>query len=388
MATLSRELRKHSLMFLLLLGVLMFCAGCGSSGSSSGPSGQSQTVVNQTIYVSQGAEVDSFPISSSLAQTGNVAPATALTGTNTTFSDTHRTAFDSTGRMYETDYGNGVVDIFPSGATGNVAPTAYITVSNASGIAIDASDNVYVSDYDDSIIYVYPAVASTATGAISTSPTYSIQGSTTTLNWPNGIALNTKGTQLWVANEDAGDVLCFTLPTTVVFGAQNLAPIATITGIPDTTATPASVTPFGEVHSVALDSSNLVYVTGTSTSNTGDTKSNASSGNNYTSAIYIYSSSAVQGVSGAATPVATITGSNTGLENLNGISLDYNNNIYVGNNADYIDGGNPGAEVLVFLAGSQGNVAPVATIGQGSDDTNKTGITAIHGVTIGPTPKS
>lgn len=332
----------------------MFGAGCGSSSHSS------PTVSwpsNQTVYVSQTTEVNSFPISSTLAKNGNVAPPTALTSSS--FADTHRTAFDSSGRMYETDLENGAVYIFSSGATtGSVAPTATIAMTapapgigdaTASGIAIDSSNNVYVSDKGNNAIDVYSAIAAGATGTLSAGPAYTIYGTNTTLNAPNGIALDSTGTKLWVANEAGNDVLCFTLPAAGTTGAQNLTPTATITNAA-----------FSTVHSLALDSSNLLYVTNSSTTR---------------SAVYVYLPSAT----GVAAPTATISGSQTGLSSLNGISLDSENNIYVGNN--YEVNNNPAAEVLVFQAGVFGNVAPVATIGGGD-----TGIDFIHGVTVGPTP--
>ena len=341
-----RESCWRHLLLVGLSGVLMLGIGCSSSGSLDWFIKSITWPKNQSVYVSQEVAVDSFPISSSLAQNGNVSPATALTGINTTFNDTHRTAFDSSGRMYETDISTGTVDIFPAGASGNVAPTASIDLDCPSGIAIVASNNVFVSSCDN-VIYVYPAVASGTTGTLSTSPTYSIEGANTTFKFPNGIALNSTDTELWVANEENHDVLCFTLPSSGTTGTQNLTPKATITN-----------TAFLRVHSLALDSSNNVYVTNTNTNAAGD------------SGVYVYPSTAT----GAATPSATIVGSSTGFFNPNGISLDSENNIYVGNNGTT-------AEVLIFRAGANGNVAPVATIG-GSG----TGINFVHGVTVGPTP--
>jgi len=358
MGTLAQGLRKHLLLFLPLVGALILSAGCGSSSQSnpivSWPS-------NQSVYVSQSTEVNSFLISSSLAKSGNAAPTTALTAT--TFMDTHRTAFDSLGRMYETDLNTGSVFIFPSGATtGSVAPTATIAMTapagngdaTASGIAIDSSNNVYVSDEGNNAIDVYSAVAADATGTLAASPVYTIYGASTTLNAPNGIALNSTGTKLWVANEAGDDVLCFTLPTAVVSGAQNLAPTATITN-----------SAFSTVHSLALDSTDLVYVTNSSTTS---------------SAVFVYSPSS----NGVATPVSIISGNKTGLSGLNGISLDSEGNIYVGNNYVVTTSGKTtnAAEILVFPAGSTGNVPPGFIIG-GSN----TGLTpTIHGVTVGPIP--
>ena len=326
--------------FVPLLGLLMIGASCGSSNPIVWPS-------NQSVYVSQENQVDSFPISSSLASNGNVAPATALTGSNTTFNDTHRTAFDASGRLYETDADNNVIDIYPAGSTGNTAPTAQLTMACPYGLAIDASDNLYISERcNNNVVFVVPAVAANASGTLPSVANCAIIGANTTLNNPNGVAVNSDASMIWVANENSGTVLGFARPAGGFFGTLNLAPSATITN-----------TVFGTVHSVAVDSSGNVYVTNEHTSNSG---------------VYVYASTA----NGAATPKATIVGSKTGFDNPNGISLDSKGNIYVGNN------NGSGQEVLIFKAGASGNVAPDATISGAN-----TGITNIvHGVTVGPTP--
>ena len=75
------------------------------------------------------------------------------------------------------------------------------------------------------------------------------------------------------------------------------------------------------------------------------------------------------GSSGNSAPVASISGSNTGLSNPNGIALDYAGNIYVGNqNA-----------IAIFAAVPAGasNVAPIVTI-SGSN----TGLSGIMGLAV------
>jgi 6-phosphogluconolactonase (cycloisomerase 2 family) len=65
------------------------------------------------------------------------------------------------------------------------------------------------------------------------------------------------------------------------------------------------------------------------------------------------------GASGNATPIQTISGSNTGLSDIYGIALDAAGDIYVASAAQ----NGPGAQsVNVFAPGATGNVAPMRTI--------------------------
>jgi len=69
------------------------------------------------------------------------------------------------------------------------------------------------------------------------------------------------------------------------------------------------------------------------------------------------------GATGNAKPIQTISGSNTGLSNNKHIALDSDGNIYVAN----YSGGSTG-NILVFAAGANGNVSPIQTIGGSNSD--------------------
>ena len=89
-------------------------------------------------------------------------------------------------------------------------------------------------------------------------------------------------------------------------------------------------------HSVAVDASGNIYVT-----------------NRCNGTITIYA----KGSNGDAAPIAIIGGSNTGLTSPDGIALDSSGNIYVTD--QFFAAVSPGS-VLVYAAGSNGNVAPIA----------------------------
>jgi len=83
--------------------------------------------------------------------TGNVAPASILSGTMTQISAPLGVALDSTGDIYVASYNqpsnSSLVLEFAPGATGNAAPTRTLTAVasySLSGLAVDALDNLYV----------------------------------------------------------------------------------------------------------------------------------------------------------------------------------------------------------------------------------------------------
>ena len=111
----------------------------------------------------------------------------------------------------------------------------------------------------------------------------------------------------------------------------NIAPTATISG---------GDTFLNGPRGIALDGKGNIYIA------------------NFNSSVTVYPAKSA----GDALPSAIISGSNTGLTTPNSIALDSMGNIYVVNFMFGADGASSVGAVLVFAAGSNGNIAPTANI--------------------------
>jgi sugar lactone lactonase YvrE len=209
----------------------------------------------------------------------------------------------------------------------NVAPTADIAGSNttldeAHRTAFDASGNIYVTSFYTNEVAIFAAAA---TGNIA--PTTTISGGNTALDYPSGIALDSTG-KIYIANQYSGSGVI----TVYAAGATgNATPVAIITG---------SNTGLNEPNGLALDSTGKLYV--------------ADENSCGPASVTVYAA----GATGNATPVATISGSNTLLTYSHAVALDSAGRIYVVNGSC---GSNPNS-VTVYAAGATGNVAPIAVI--------------------------
>jgi hypothetical protein len=198
--------------------------------------------------------------------------------------------------MYVTNVGTNSVTVYPERSNGNVAPVATISGSNTSmnhpeGVAVDAGHNIYVANAQGGH-FGLGSVAVFAAGATgNVAPIATITGSTTMLNYPEGVALDA-GSNLYPPGAN-GDV----------------APIRTIAG-PHTGL-------YGPV-GIALDQAGAIYVSNY------DSSSLPSPGS-----VTVYAA----GANGDAKPTAIIKGSSTGLFGTLGIALDARRNIYVANQA-------------------------------------------------------
>ncbi len=299
------------------------------------------------IYVgdSYAASVFVYPAGTN----GNIVPSSATISTTmtTALGSPEGIALDSSGKIYAADCpacygesGSPSVMVYPAGSNGNAAPSATIGgdstgLATPYGITVDSTGNIYVAD-DGNIrdggsiapgVYVYPA-GSHGNAA----PITSISGTDTGLDTPYGIAVDSSG-NIYVA--DDGDETCDATESVYVYPAKtsgNVAPIATIGGSNTALCYPSGI---------ALDSSGNIYV-----ADIGATS------------VFVYPPLGSSTGPLNEAPIATISGSSTGLFDPIGIAVDSSANIYVADNGEVFTTGS----VFVYSAGSNGNIAPTATI--------------------------
>ncbi len=287
---------------------------------------------------------------------GNAAPIVAQAG----LCNPTGIAVDSKANIYITNTGNHnepsySVAIYPPGASGSTLPSAIISGSstglvNPSAIAVDGSGNVYAANNGSSVggvdtVTVYPA-GNTGNAA----PSTTIAGSNTRLNGPSSIAVDSSG-NIYVANKGGSTVTVYAPGST-----GNVAPSKTIGGYS---------TGLNALSSIAVDSSGKIYVT------------NEGSLDGGIDTVTVYPA----GSSGNATPSAIISGYNTGLFEPVGIAADGSGKIYVANQQGYNEQEQEhnNASVTVYPTGSNGNVAPSATI---DNSFFPTGIVAPIGIAV------
>jgi sugar lactone lactonase YvrE len=132
-------------------------------------------------------------------QNGNVAPSHRISGTNANFHSPAGLALDSAGELYVADSGfnlsgfPGDVQVFASGASGNVASIRTIAGSNTGfaepfGLAFDPFGNLYVTNVLGNSVEMFRANAS---GNVA--PVRTIAGANTQLDQPSAIAIDAAG---------------------------------------------------------------------------------------------------------------------------------------------------------------------------------------------------
>jgi hypothetical protein len=189
-------------------------------------------------------------------------------------------------------------------------------------IALDSIGNIYVANNGIGTVTVYPPGSN---GNVV--PSSVIQGYDTGLNAPVGIALDSNR-KLYVLNDSNG---VFSITAYPAGSDGDVTPTATISGATTELASSAAI---------AVDSTGKIYVT------------NEQSQLGGLDSITVYAS----GSNGNVSPIASISGSNTGLASPQGVVLDSTGGIYVANR---------GNSVAFYPAGSAGNVAPTTTLGSG-----------------------
>lgn len=318
----------------VLAGGIAACSGANNSTTTpfSSPTPFSPVLSGSLFVVNSGSNSIAIFTPSPSPST---APFAVLAGSNTKLSHPQYVFFDANRNAYVTnnDPVNGPsVTIYPTGTTGNSAPSSVIAGSNTlmsviSGIVVDGYGRIYVANYipgtnPTSQILVY---AQGASGNVA--PATQIAGSLTQLSQPNGMFFDTSG-NLYVANATGA----VTVYAAFTFG--NTAPIRAISG---------AATELTQPNGLIVDGNGNCYVS--------DFLANR---------ILVFAA----GQTGNITPSRTIFGSSTGLSSPSGMALDGIGDLYVSNSNG----------VTVYPPLSVGNATPAATL------TN--GITAPVGVSI------
>jgi sugar lactone lactonase YvrE len=330
------------------------------SGSNTGltyPQGIAVDSTSGNIYVAdEGAtSVYVYPALGSSTGPLNEAPTATISGLDTGLSSPEGIALDSSLNIYVADESASSVYVYPplASSTGllNEAPTATISGSDTGlispyGIALDSTTgNIYVADALATSVFVYPALGKSV-GLPNEVPLVTVTGSKTGLSYPQGIALDSSS-NIYVADEGAVSVFVYSAGS-----KGNVAPTTTISG---------SNTELDTPEGIVVDSSLNIYV-----ADDGDGSCDG------TESVYVYP----LGSNGNAAPSATISGGNTGLCYPYGIALDSSGNIYVADEG--------AASVFVYppLASlpkqpNYPNVTPIATISG-----NNTGLSGPYGIAL------
>jgi sugar lactone lactonase YvrE len=206
------------------------------------------------------------------------------------------------------------------------------------GLAVDSSGNLYMPPSECFGGNVETVIVGPADSAANKKQTITITGSAGSAR---GIAVD-KGGNIYVTNSAVVNNSVTVYPAG---GSGEVRPIANIAGHSTLLNGPGAI---------ALDSSGKIYV--------------ANSGGSVT--VYPV------GSNGDVSPSATISGSSTGLDHPTGIAVDSDDNIYVTTEEG---GSDRNGSVNIYRAGSNGNVAPIATISGTS-----TGLDRPEGIALGP----
>jgi len=233
---------------------------------------------------------------------------------------------------------------FSATANGAVSPTATLTgPANVvfSGLAVDGAGDAYVGGEGlgtgggsggpplvsvEILVYAPGARGSNPTRTITSSSLQINQGGISALTLDSFGNLYVSGV---LAAPNLGSGVAVFSPT----ASGDAVPIRIISGSATT------IVGLGAVP-IAVDSADNIYI---STADLGEPDS-----------ILIFNSSA----SGNVPPTSTIGGPATTINAIQGLALDSAGNIYVSN----VPSDSPNEDILVFSAGSTGNVAPIRTI--------------------------
>jgi hypothetical protein len=335
-------------------------AACSSSDSttpsSGGVPGLGPNFVTNTIYVTNTTQnvVELYTPSPAAAAT----PQYAIGGSNTQLNGPQYAAFDSSTRLYVSNYNPGTqasaINIYAQFATGNVLP---FSVVSGAGTLLDQPHGIALLS-DGTLVVANTSATGTFTSAIlvftplttvsSATLSVIIAGSLTQLNSPNGVASDTTK-RIFVTNRGSGTVTAYVIPTPTP--VPSASPTATPTTNPSASPSPTPV-PFNNniapsvliagaatgliaPTGITLDSNNVIYVTDPDNGNP---------------SVRIFAA----GSNGNVAPTRVIAGSLTQLSNPLDVKLDSSGNIYVTDS-----GAN---KLLIFSPTANGNVAPLVAI--------------------------
>jgi Beta-propeller repeat len=229
------------------------------------------------------------------------------------------------------------VAVYPLASNGNVPSlTGNAAISNPGGIGYWAG-LLYVTNVATDSITVYPAGAN---GSVN--PVLTIQGEHTLLDSPTAIAFDSAG-NIYVANAGKGGGGQDSITEYAAGSSGDAVPVASINGGNTKLYSPSGIT---------VDSGGNIYV-----ANPGSIlyAANKSPIVQAVDTITVYA----RGSTGNTAPVRAISGALTRLEWLSGIAVDSSGNIYA--NSLGLEGSR-GAGIVIFAAGSNGNVAPTTSI--------------------------
>lgn len=296
--------------------------------------------------------------------------------------DSCAVAIDSHGQIFVANGGGEVegrggadysVTVYPAGSYANVAPIAKLSgsisaqtgyddksgISAPQAIAVDAHGRIFIANglggYNgQGNITVYPAASDGDVRPIATIGG-TRTGDHTGLNDPVGLAFDAVS-NLYVLNNNGGPDNAGSITVYASDANGNVAPKAVIAN-----DAKGGRTQFKSPAGLALDSAGNMYVT-----------NQASSIGATPDCVTIYAA----GKFGNVAPMAMIAGSHTGLNRPHGIGIDSDGKIYVSNDGS---DGNGADAVTVYAPGSSGDAAPIATI-SGS----LTGLVKPAGLAVGP----
>ncbi len=258
-------------------------------------------------------------------------------------------AVDANGNLYVANNGTNTITIYPqNGSTGSM-PNAVIAgpdtgLTGFGPLAADPKGNLFTMTNGLNLLMY--AAGSTGNAA----PTIKIPASPQVLTCAVGMTADAKD-NIYVVNRLGAAVNKFVPGSIVIFGARSGAiPKTTISGAATGIVTPGYV---------AVDSAGKIYV-----ANDGSIASNAGLGPD-TSSIVVFK----PGSSGNVKPIAFISGSATGIgQTVTGLAVDLVGNIYISSilttrsGTGKLASTNRQFQIQSFAAGSNGNVAPIATI--------------------------